>query len=197
MSITNEMETDALAQKPMSENLHRLFIAQLAEMYDAEKKLALALPIVAKAARSEDLKKLVEVHLKETEGHATTIRMVAESLGVELPDRACKAMRALIKEAVVSLAKHATSPVLDIALIAAAQKIEHYEIAAYGTLCAWATEMRHTYELALLTSILQQERTADELITGVAQHTAPLEELIKKHILTRATADVKEEKISL
>jgi ferritin-like metal-binding protein YciE len=190
MSVTKEAKSDSLETGFADGCLHDLFLKELAEMYDAEKKLALALPIVAKAAHGEDLKKLVEVHLKETQGHADTIRHVAESLEKELPDVNCKAMKRLINEAVKALAKHLISPVRDIALIAAAQKIEHYEIAAYGTLCAWAKQLGYTSEFALLFSTLQQEKTADELLTGVARGSEPLAELIRKHVLEKVAEDV-------
>ncbi|HEY3861549.1 MAG TPA: DUF892 family protein [Verrucomicrobiae bacterium] len=190
MNIAKEVELEITTSRPTNESLRDLFLKELAEMYDAEKNLALALRVVEKAARAPDLKKLVEVHLKETQGHAETIKMVAESLGEELPKRTCKAMRKLIAETVTTLAKNAVSPIRDLALIAAAQKIEHYEIAAYGTLCAWAKELGHTSELALLVSTLQQEKTADELLTGVALALGSLGELINKHVLEKTAADV-------
>jgi ferritin-like metal-binding protein YciE len=188
MEVVMSLTSDAAGKELHNEELSSLFLEELARMHDAEKSLAMALPIVAKAAHSGDFKKLVEIHLKETEGHARTIEMVAEALGATLPKKTCKAMHALIKDVVKALAKHALSPHRDIALIAGAQKIEHYEIAAYGTLCAWARELGHTPQLALLISTLQQEKTADELLTGLALGSGSLADLINKHVLDKAAA---------
>jgi ferritin-like metal-binding protein YciE len=168
--------------------LRKLFIDQLADMHDAEKKSAKAIFLMAKAAHSEDLKALLEVHMKETKGHAETIEEIAASLEEKLPKKTCKAMKGLIAEGVVLMLEKMTSPVLDIALIAAAQKIEHYEMASYGTLCAWARQLGYTHELAQLKSILSQEELADTLLTGVALGTAPLKELVGRVSLERAGA---------
>ena len=97
-------------------------------------------------------------------------------------------MESLIKEGVTSVVKNVASPCRDIALIAAAQKIEHYEIASYGTLCSWANKMGYTHELAQLASTLQQEKTADALLTGVARGSAPLQQVVEGISLHKAGA---------
>ena len=120
--------------------LNELFVSELADIHSAEKQLAKALLLMAKAAQSKDLKELLEVHQDETKGHVTAIEEIAESLGVKLPRKTCHAMRGLIEEGVIAMLKNIKSSVLDTALIAAGRKIEHYEIASYGTLCRWAEE---------------------------------------------------------
>jgi len=157
---------------PMSSELHSLFLDQLGDAYDAEKQLTEALPKMAKAALSGELRSAFESHLKETIGHAEALEKIAESLGEELPKVTCKAMKGLIKEGEQMMKENKHSKSLDAALIAAAQKVEHYEIATYGTLCAWAEEMGHNHELALLSSTLQQEKNADTRLTEIAKSLA-------------------------
>jgi ferritin-like metal-binding protein YciE len=176
------------AEDPAHTALRELFLAQLADMYDAEKKLTRALPLVAKAANGGDLKALLEVHLGETKGHVETIESIAEGLEVELPRKSCHAMTGLIKETVGLLIKEFRSTALDAAVISAGQKIEHYEIASYGTLCAWARVLALQHEYALLESILDQEKNADYLLTGVAKGNVPLKELIEQMSLKNAGA---------
>jgi ferritin-like metal-binding protein YciE len=185
----NEMATRPAAQ------LHHLFLSELARMKDAESQLTTAIPLLVKVARSEDLKTLLQIHLKETEGHVKTIQEIAETLREELPDRSCRGMTALIHESVMSVVKEAGELVsakkdfsfLDAALIAAAQRIEHYEMAAYRSLCSWAKRMGHRHALALLTSNLEQEKNADILLTGVAEGSRPLAELIQQMSLRKVT----------
>jgi ferritin-like metal-binding protein YciE len=179
MTNTHEEKETAEIAAP-SKPLYGLFLEQLAEMHSAESQMAKALPLVAKAAQSEDLKALLELHLKETQGHVATIEQIAGGMGENLAKKTSYAMRGMLKEAVVLMVTKVNSPLLDTALIAAAQKIEHYEIASYGTLCAWARELGYPHELALLTSTLKQEKHADMLLTGLATGSLPLAELIKE-----------------
>lgn len=173
---------------PANQDLHRLFLEELAIMKDAESQLAKALFLLEKAAKSADLKKLIEIHLKETEGHEKSIDEIARTLDVELPKKSCKTMKRLIKSAIALLAGEIGSDVRDAALIAAAQKVEHYEIATYGTLCSWAKRMGHEHALAVLLSILNQEKLADKLLTGVAEGTKPLGKLIEEVSLKKVAA---------
>jgi ferritin-like metal-binding protein YciE len=171
--------------------LYVLFLDELARMYDAEKQLTHALPLLVKVAHSDDLIALVKLHLKETEGHVKCIEQVAESLGEELTERKCDTMRELIKEGVKLVVGAVTSPELDTALIAGAQKIEHYEIASYRALCFWARKLGATHEVALLTSTLDQEVIADALLSGLAKGGTPLRKLVEKVSLKRATTSSK------
>jgi len=166
--------------------LDRLFIDQLADMHSAEKQLARALPLIAKAAHSEDLKALLAAHQEETKGHAETIEEIADNLEVKLPRKTCHAMSGLIKEGVMILAENIKSSALDTGLIAAGLKIEHYEIASYGTLCRWAKELGYKHELAQLISILNQEKLAETLLSRMLRGAGGLKKLVQKVSLEKA-----------
>jgi ferritin-like metal-binding protein YciE len=189
LSIMNSI-TDTRAARETS-NLHEplraLFLEQLAEMESGEHQLTLALPVLIKLTQCDDLKALLQIHLTETKGHLECVQTVGDSLGEKLKSKTNHAIRDMIKETVQLAAKKLNSSVLDIALIAAAQKIEHYEIASYGTLCAWAKALDYKHELALLTSIREQEKMADMLLTGLA-NKRPLKELVEKTSLKKALA---------
>ena|SRR5437660_1099111 len=135
---------------------------------------------MAKAARSEDLTELLKTHREETKGHADSIEQIAEALGAKWPRKTCHAMRGLIAEGVIAMLKNIKSSILDTALIAAGCKIEHYEIASYGTLCRWAKELGHPHELAVLVSILNQEKLADTLLVELSRGAGPLKELVSR-----------------
>jgi ferritin-like metal-binding protein YciE len=172
MTSTNSSNTES--------PLHELFLSELANMHSGEKQLARALPLMAKAADSEDLQALLETHQKETKGHAEAIEDIAESLGAKLPHKTCYAIRGLIEEGVLGMVKNIKSPVLDAALITAGRKIEQYEIASYGTLCRWAKEMGYEHELAVLVSILNQEKLADTLLAELFKGAGPLKEVVRQ-----------------
>jgi ferritin-like metal-binding protein YciE len=160
----------------------------LAEIQDGEKQLTLALPLIRAAATSDDLKVLLELHLKETKGHVRTTTEVAESLGKELPHKSCLPMRELIKEGIKVIAKKLSSSDQDAALIAMGQKIEQYEIGIYTMLCSRAEEMGCIHEVALLTSTLNQEKMANELLAGLAQGKLSLQKLIEQTSLKKVGA---------
>lgn len=180
--------TNVFQRKNAHAGLHRLFLSELAIMYHSEKQLVLALPVIAKAAKSDDLKTLLEAHLKETKGHVDCIEQIAARLD-ELPDKKSEAMTGLIKDAVALVAREILSAHRDDAIIAAAQTIEHYEIASYGTLCAWARRLGYTHEMALLTSTLEQEKLASTLLMAVGKGTVPLPELVKKVSLKKVKGE--------
>lgn len=163
-------------KKPVPEG----FLEKLGEMHRAEKELTLALPLVAKAAKAEDLKVLLETHLKETEGHVHALEQVAESLGKELPSESCHRMTELIGEGVKVIGKRLISSDQDAELIAVGQKIERFEIENYTGLCATAREMDWAHELALLTSILNQEKLAEDLLGSLGRGEGPLNDLVEK-----------------
>ncbi len=152
--------------------LHELFLDELADIYDAEERLTEALLEMAKAAESDDLREAIESHLEETEGHLSRIKQIAEDLGESLILNTCEAMKGLIKEGEKLVKEHKNSPALDAAIIAAAQKVEHYEIATYGTLCAWAEQLGLGQALKLLQETLYEERAADDKFTTVAESLA-------------------------
>lgn len=165
----------------------RNFLNKLGEMHTAERELTFALPLVAKAAKSKDLKTLLQIHLKETKGHVKALEAVAKSLGKELPSESCSQMTKLIGEGVKIIAKRLVSGDKDQELIGAARKIEQFEIENYTPLITQAKGMEFTHEAALLTSILDQEELANELLRALGQGKGPLDKLVKKVSLEYAS----------
>ena len=155
--------------------LHELFLDELADIYNAEQQLTKALPKMAKAARNEEVRQGFETHLEETENQIQRLEQVVESLGESMKRKVCKAMKGLIEEGSEIMQEQKGSPAIDAALIAAAQKVEHYEIASYGTLCAWAKQMGHNDALELLHETLEEERATDEKLTQLAEQAANIE----------------------
>ena len=115
------------------------------------------------------------MHLQQTEQQISRIEQVVEALGENLKRKVCKAMKGLIEEGSEMMQEKKGSSAIDAALIAAAQKVEHYEIASYGTLCAWAKQMNHSDALELLHQTLEEERETDEKLTQLAENLANLE----------------------
>jgi ferritin-like metal-binding protein YciE len=155
--------------------LHELFLEELADIYNAEQQLTKALPKMAKAAQNEELREGFEMHLNQTEQQISRLEQVVETLGESMKRKVCKGMKGLIEEGSEMMQEHKGSAALDAALIAAAQKVEHYEIAAYGTLCAWAKQMNHSEALELLHETLDEEKMTDEKLTQLAEDLANLE----------------------
>src|SRR6185312_8008743 len=121
---------------------------------------------------SDELREAIEEHLQETEEHISRIEQVAESLDETLKKKTCKAMKGLIEEADEIVKEQKNSTALDAGIIAACQKVEHYEIASYGTVCAWAEQMGHDDALELLRQTEEEEVSADEKLTEVAETIA-------------------------
>ena len=156
----------------MNEELNELFLDELADLLSAEKQLTKALPKMAKAAQSEDLRAAFESHLEETEGHVERLVQVFTALGENPKSKTCKAMKGLVEEGSELMAELKGTSVIDAGLIAAAQKVEHYEIASYGTVIAWAEEMGHSEAVELLNETLDEEKAADDKLTEIAQESA-------------------------
>lgn len=152
--------------------LHELFLEELADVYNAEQQLVKALPKMAQAAESEELRQAFKSHLEETRQQISRLEQAAEALGESIKRKTCKAMQGLIAEGQEILQEHKGSSALDAALIAAAQKAEHYEIATYGTLCTWAEQMGHDEALELLKENLNEEEQTDEKLTQIAETSA-------------------------
>jgi ferritin-like metal-binding protein YciE len=150
--------------------LNELFIDELKDMYWAEKHLVSALPKMAKAATSEELRNAIETHLSETENHVTRLEDVFASINEKASAKKCEAMAGLIKEAteIVEDTKKGTFT-RDAGIISAAQKVEHYEIASYGTLKTFATVLGYTDAAELLEATLMEEKNADDLLTEIAE----------------------------
>ena len=168
MSSNEDMESES----GMDNDLHELFLDELADLYSAEQQLTKALPKLAKAAQSEELREALEQHLEETEEHLSRLEQVAESLDETLKKKTCKALKGLIEEGDEIVKEQKNSSALDAGIIAACQKVEHYEIASYGTVCAWAEQMGHDEALKLLRQTEEEESAADEKLTEVAENIA-------------------------
>ncbi|MDB4902768.1 MAG: hypothetical protein JWQ63_2049 [Mucilaginibacter sp.] len=150
--------------------LNELFIDELKDIYWAEKHLTKALPKMAKAATSNELRTAIENHLSETENHVTRLENVFESIGEKAVAKKCEAMAGLVKEGeeIVQETEKGTFT-RDAGIISAAQKVEHYEIASYGTLKTLAGVLGYNDAVDLLEATLQEEKNADNLLTKVAQ----------------------------
>ncbi len=151
-----------------TKTLKDLFLDGLADMYDAEKRIVKALPKMAKAAASAELKAAIEHHLKETEGHVTKLEEVFQCFGVQAKGKTCEATKGLLEEGEEIASAFKNSRAIDAALISAAQKVEHYEMASYGCLHEWAGLLGNTKAAALLEEILDEEKAANEGLTKVA-----------------------------
>jgi ferritin-like metal-binding protein YciE len=149
--------------------LHTLFLAELADIYDAEKRLTKALPKLAKAASDESLRAAFEAHLEETESHVQKVEQVFEEFETKPRREKCEAIEGLLKEGDQIASENKNAPTIDAALISAAQKVEHYEIASYGCLREWARQLDMSEAVSLLDEILEQEKAADEKLTEIAR----------------------------
>jgi len=154
-------------------SLHDLFIHLLQDSLSAEQQLTDALPNMAKSAKCPELKQAFERHLAETMGHAELIEEMLASFECKPGRMPCAAMAGIIKEGKEFLEADITPEVRDAALIAAAQRAEHYEIAAYGTLAAMAAVMGHASAVEGLTAILEQEEMTDELLSELSDDINP------------------------
>jgi len=152
-----------------SGTLHDAFLDELRDAYDGEKQLTKALPKMAKAATSPILRDAFETHLEETRGHIERLERVMEGLGEKVRGKHCDGLAGIIEEGKAIMEEDFDEATLDACLIAAGQRAEHYEIAAYGTLVAWAEAMGHTDAVALLREILDDEKGADEKLTSIAE----------------------------
>jgi ferritin-like metal-binding protein YciE len=151
-----------------AENLHELFVGELKDIYDAEKQLTKALPKMAKAADNQELRSAFEEHLAITRMHVNRLEEVFKSLGMAARGKPCEGMKGLIEEGQEKMEEFGQGPTLDAGLIASAQKVEHYEIATYGTLATFAEIMGHQDAKDLLGQTLDEEKEADEKLTQVA-----------------------------
>ena len=157
------------------QSLRDLFVHSLQDLYSAEGQLIKALPKMAKKASHEELQKAFEKHLKETEKQKEKLDQVFELLGEKTGRVKCIAMEGLIEEGNELMKEQANPEVLDAGLIAAAQKIEHYEIAGYGTARVYAQQLGEKKVEKLLSEILEEEKKTDEILTELAVSSINLE----------------------
>jgi ferritin-like metal-binding protein YciE len=149
--------------------LHDAFLDELRDAYDAEKQLTKALPKMAKAATSPDLRAAFEEHLEETRGHIERLEQVFESLEERARGKHCEGIAGIIEEGKTVMDEDLDDATMDACLIASGQRAEHYEMAAYGTLVAWARGMGHSDAEKLLQETLDEEKAADEKLTSLAE----------------------------
>lgn len=150
--------------------LQDLFIDEVKDVYDAEHQLTKALPKMAKTAASSELKSAFEKHLKQTEGHITRLESVFELVDRKPSRKTCKAMKGLVEEGSEVMEEDGDEAVKDAALIGAAQRVEHYEIAAYGTLRTFAETLGIQKAVDLLQQTLDEEKQTDENLTELASN---------------------------
>jgi len=150
-------------------SLHDAFIDELRDTYDAERQLTKALPKLAKAATSPKLRDAFETHLEETQGQIERLEQVFESLDEKARGKHCDGIEGIIEEGKSIMEEDFDDTTMDACLIAAGQRAEHYEMAAYGTLVAWARAMGHTDAANLLQQTLDEEKAADKKLSGLAE----------------------------
>ena len=149
--------------------LDDLFLDTLKDIYFAEKKILTALPKMAKAAQSEDLKAAFQKHQGETEEHVARLEKVFKALGQTAKGKTCDAILGIIEEGKEIMEEYDGAPALDAGLLAAAQAVEHYEISRYGTLKTWAEELGHDDVAKLLGATLAEERKTNDALTELAE----------------------------
>jgi len=149
--------------------LKELYIDELKDLYSAETQLVKALPKMAKSAASDELRQGFEEHLEQTKGHVQRLEQIFQALGESPKGKKCKGMEGLIAEGSEVAEQDYEGNILDAALIGAAQRVEHYEIAGYGTVRAMAEVLGEDEHVSLLTETLDEEKETDEKLTELAQ----------------------------
>ena len=151
------------------DTLKKLYVNELRDLYNAENQLLKALPKMAKGSSSDELKKAFEDHLEQTEEHVKRLEEIFKQLGENPKGKTCKAMKGLVEEGSEILEEDGDDSVLDAGIIAAAQKVEHYEIASYGTVRTFAELLGEEKAVDLLQQTLDEEGEADKLLNELAQ----------------------------
>jgi len=169
------MATKKEQQNMPNAHLHELFVDELRDILGAEKQLLKGLKKLSAGASGEALKNAFQTHYEQTEGQIDRLKQVFDSLELNVRAKKCKAMEGLLEEADEILENFEGSPALDAALISAAQKVEHYEIASYGCLVTFAKLMGHTEAEQLLAATLAEEKDTDVLLTDIALNEVNIE----------------------
>ena len=149
--------------------LHDALVEELMDLYDCEKQLTKALPKLVKAATSDELRAALEEHLEETENQVARIEQIFELLVEEAKGKRCTGIAGIIEEGAEALKADAEGAVMDALIIASAQRAEHYEIGAYGTVCAWAEALELSEVATLLHETLDEEKAADQKLSALAE----------------------------
>jgi ferritin-like metal-binding protein YciE len=162
---------------PMNrETLQELLVEQLRDVYDAEKQLVKALPKMAKAAQSEDLAEAIRTHLGETESQVSRLEQVFGIVGAPAKGKPCKGMKGLLEEGDEAIKEEEKGPMRDLAIIAGAQRVEHYEMSAYGTVRTMAEQLGLDEAAELLQQTEEEEKQADAKLTEVATSLYEIDE---------------------
>jgi len=156
-----------------NEGLKQLYIDELKDIYNAETQLVKALPKMAKAANSDELRTGFGEHLEQTKGHVQRLEQIFESLGESPKGKKCAAMEGLVKEGGEVIEEDFEGALMDAALIGAAQRVEHYEIAAYGTVRNFAKVLGESEHASLLQETLDEEKETDQKLTQLAEQINP------------------------
>jgi ferritin-like metal-binding protein YciE len=151
------------------DSLDKLFLEELKDVYNAEKQIVRALPRMAKTAESQELRQAFTQHLKETQGHVERLERIFKDLDQPVRGKKCKGMEGLLEEGKEIMEEEGEGAVIDAALIAAAQRVEHYEMAAYGCLRAYAQLLGHSDAERLLQQTLNEEEAADQKLTQIGE----------------------------
>ena len=151
-----------------AQTLHELFVEELRDMYDGEKRIIKALPKIAKHAQSDELRSALTEHLRQTQKQAARLEQIFKSIGETPRGKKCDGIMGILEEGNTAMEEIEEGPVLDAALIAGCQKVEHYEIASYGTLAYFAELMGHDRAKELLGATLDEEKAADEKLNTIA-----------------------------
>jgi len=151
------------------DTMDKLLVDELKDLYSAESQITKALPKMAKGASSSELRSAFENHLKETEGHVQRLEKIFETLGGSPKGKTCNGMKGLLSEGAEMLEETAKGDVRDAALISAAQRVEHYEMAAYGAARSFAERLGQAQIAQTLEKTLQEEKTADQKLTQISQ----------------------------
>src|SRR5258708_19478231 len=146
-------------------SLRELYIDELKDLYSAETQLVKALPKMAKAAANDQLREAFEEHLRQTSEHVSRLEQIFEQLGEKASGKRCVGMEGLVKEGSETMKEDYTGEVKDAAIIGAAQRVEHYEMAGYATVPAFAELLGHHHHVTLLEQTLEEEKQADEKLT--------------------------------
>jgi ferritin-like metal-binding protein YciE len=166
---SNKINFSSKTKKSGKESLKKIFEELLQDTYSAEQQLIKALPEMAKASDNDELQEAFESHLKETEKQAQRLEKIFNRLRLEKENKSCKAMEGLVKEAQEIIKEHNAGSSRDAALIIAAQKVEHYEIASYGSLVELADVLGLDNIADVLERTLEEEKNTDELLSDIAQ----------------------------
>jgi ferritin-like metal-binding protein YciE len=153
--------------------INELLLDELKDLYSAEKQITKALPKMAKAAASQDLKSAFENHLEETQGHVDRLDKIFETLGKSPRGKTCHGMQGLLEEGSEKISESEKGPVRDAGLISAAQRVEHYEMAGYGSVREFASILGQNEIASLLEKTLEEEKAADEKLSGIAKKVNP------------------------